>query len=209
MRFLEAIRRVCAETLLNLEYFRSRLIPVARSVEESDVNKVIVEFVVDVALPWATHTYAVRSQVTPEDVYALLTCAIGYFDLTKPHHYALVHGWWGPDMLGPLLANARWDSASPALGQLVAYTKQYLETTTLDSLVIYHWDEERGICCSGQHANGDNFFNNGIFDQPFYKSWPEILDIFAIVCRAVDAAETPYSFQRQSMPETPTVAPGD
>lgn len=42
-----------------------------------------------------TYAQTLIDRITPQDVWSILAFHLGYFRLSNPLHYALVHGWWG------------------------------------------------------------------------------------------------------------------
>lgn len=65
-----------------------------RQLTVEDINPEVVQAVVDYALPADLYAAEMRSQVTPDTVYAVLGSRLDLLDVTDPIHYALVRHWW-------------------------------------------------------------------------------------------------------------------
>lgn len=145
-----------------------------------------IVYVVDNSLTRALYTQEMRERVSAEDVYALLTCQIGYFNMDTPHHYALVRGWWGPQECTAILTNRNWRYQSVVLRKLMDWARHVMKEANFEYFELEHWDPIEGLDCYGLLRDGQEFDDSEIMHSDLASDYPEVIDIFAIVSRAAE-----------------------
>lgn len=154
--------------------------------DNEPLNPDVVVYVADVAIPRALYTWGLRDMVTERDVYALLTCNTEYFNIAKPHHYAMFLSWWGPDVVAPIFGIKPFTAGHPVLTALLNYVARRMKQGGVVHFVLDYWTQMLGLECYGEMKGGREFRGYALMDLPCVIAEPELLVILRM---AADAAE--------------------
>jgi len=135
--------------------------------EDEPVDEAIAAYVTDVALPRELYADGMRRRVTSEDIEALLTYKLGYFDMREPHHYALVRTWWGYLSTKVLVADSVGVSGQDELEAVTTwYESVVMHRKGIAHLELAAWTPGWGLEGSLEMEDGESFEDSDILNSP-------------------------------------------